>query len=124
MLELRESASRPYAGIVGIRSRGINQRGQVVIEFRRKMMVYRRDAEQVQDLLPDQRRRMERVSAASPGRVLRDRLARGDVLVVPGAFDALTARLLERAGFEAHLPRRLRGRRRHASACPTSASRR
>ena len=27
--------------------------------------------------------------------------ARGDVLVVPGAFDALTARLLERAGFEA-----------------------
>lgn len=32
---------------------------------------------------------------------LRDRLARGDVLVVPGAFDALTARLLERAGFEA-----------------------
>jgi 2-methylisocitrate lyase-like PEP mutase family enzyme len=32
---------------------------------------------------------------------LRDRLARGDVLVVPGAFDALTARLLEQAGFEA-----------------------
>jgi 2-methylisocitrate lyase-like PEP mutase family enzyme len=32
---------------------------------------------------------------------LRDRLSRDDVLVVPGAFDALTARLLERAGFEA-----------------------
>ena len=52
VLELRESASRPYAGIVGIRSRGINQRAQVVIEFRRKMMVYKRDAEQVQDLFP------------------------------------------------------------------------
>ena len=52
VLELRESASRPYAGIVGIRSRGINQRTQVVIEFRRKMMVYKRDAEQVQDLFP------------------------------------------------------------------------
>jgi acyl dehydratase len=52
VLELRESASRPYAGIVGIRSRGINQRAEVVIEFRRKMMVYRRAAEQVQDLFP------------------------------------------------------------------------
>ena len=52
VLELRESASRPYAGIVGIRSRGINQRAEVVIEFRRTMMVYRRGAEQVQDLFP------------------------------------------------------------------------
>jgi acyl dehydratase len=52
VLELRESGSRPYAGIVSIRSRGINQRAQVVIEFRRKMMVYKRDAEQVQDLFP------------------------------------------------------------------------
>lgn len=52
VLELRESASRPYAGIVGIRSRGINQRAEVVIEFRRTMMVYRRGADQVQDLFP------------------------------------------------------------------------
>jgi itaconyl-CoA hydratase len=52
VLELRESASRPYAGIVKIRSRGINQRAEVVIEFRRTMMVYRREAEQVQDLFP------------------------------------------------------------------------
>jgi itaconyl-CoA hydratase len=52
VLELRESASRPYAGIVGIRSRGINQRREVVIEFRRTMMVYKRDAEQVQDMFP------------------------------------------------------------------------
>jgi itaconyl-CoA hydratase len=52
ILELRESASRPYAGIVGIRSRGINQRKQVVIEFRRTVMVYKRGAEQVQDMFP------------------------------------------------------------------------
>ena len=36
----------------------------------------------------------------SPGRVLRERLATGEILIVPGAFDALTGRLLERAGFE------------------------
>ena len=37
----------------------------------------------------------------SPGGRLRGRLATGEILVVPGAFDALTGRLLERAGFEA-----------------------
>ena len=52
VLEKRESASRPYAGVVGIRSRGVNQRSEVVIEFRRKMMVYKRTAEQVQGLFP------------------------------------------------------------------------
>ena len=37
----------------------------------------------------------------SARRALRERLARSEILVVPGAFDALTGRLLERAGFEA-----------------------
>lgn len=32
---------------------------------------------------------------------LRERLTSGEILVAPGAFDALTARLLEQAGFEA-----------------------
>ena len=32
---------------------------------------------------------------------LRERLSAGPILVAPGAYDALTARLLERAGFEA-----------------------
>ena len=45
-------SSRPYAGIVGIRSRGINQRREVVIEFRRRMMVYRRDAGKKPDVFP------------------------------------------------------------------------
>jgi 2-methylisocitrate lyase-like PEP mutase family enzyme len=41
------------------------------------------------------------IAGPSPGRTLRERLAAGSILVVPGAFDALTGRLLERAGFEA-----------------------
>jgi acyl dehydratase len=44
ILELRESSSRPDVGIVAMRSRGVNQRGEVVIEFRRTFMVYKRGA--------------------------------------------------------------------------------
>ncbi|MBS1880218.1 MAG: MaoC family dehydratase [Actinobacteria bacterium] len=39
--EMRTSNSRPYAGIVSVRTRGVNQRAEVVIEFRRTVMVYR-----------------------------------------------------------------------------------
>ncbi|MDX6539907.1 MAG: 2,3-dimethylmalate lyase [Gaiellales bacterium] len=41
------------------------------------------------------------ITDRSPGATLRERLSSGTILVVPGAFDALTGRLLERAGFEA-----------------------
>jgi itaconyl-CoA hydratase len=44
VLEVRTSASNPSAGIVSVRSRGINDRAEVVIEFRRTFMVPRRDA--------------------------------------------------------------------------------
>jgi carboxyvinyl-carboxyphosphonate phosphorylmutase len=37
----------------------------------------------------------------SAARALRQRLARGPILVAPGAHDALTARIVDRAGFEA-----------------------
>ncbi|HLJ60037.1 MAG TPA: methylisocitrate lyase [bacterium] len=37
----------------------------------------------------------------SPGRRLRELLARKQILMAPGAFDALSAKLIERAGFEA-----------------------
>lgn len=47
VLALRESASRPQMGIVGLRSRGINQDGVVVIEFKRTFLAYRRDAAEV-----------------------------------------------------------------------------
>lgn len=42
VLEARESKSRPYAGIVRVRTTGVNQRGETVIEFTRTFMVYRR----------------------------------------------------------------------------------
>jgi itaconyl-CoA hydratase len=44
ILELRESRSNPDVGIVTMRCRGINQRREVVIEFRRTYMVYKRGA--------------------------------------------------------------------------------
>lgn len=42
VLEKRESRSRPHMGIVRFRTLGFNQDGQVVIEFKRTIMVYRR----------------------------------------------------------------------------------
>lgn len=42
VLEARASASRPETGIVTIRTIGYNQDGDIVISFRRTLMVYRR----------------------------------------------------------------------------------
>jgi itaconyl-CoA hydratase len=53
ILELRESKSRADVGIVTTRCRGINQRAEVVIQFRRTFMVYRRDAEAATALFPE-----------------------------------------------------------------------
>ena len=39
VLEKRESQSRPGRGIVTVRTRGLNQRDEVVIEFERTLMV-------------------------------------------------------------------------------------
>ncbi|MFC4585466.1 MaoC family dehydratase [Sphaerisporangium corydalis] len=44
VLERRESRSRPYAGIVTCRTRGLNQDGDEVMSWRRSVMVYKRDA--------------------------------------------------------------------------------
>ena len=52
ILELRESASNASVGIVTMRCRGINQRAEVVIEFRRTFMVYRRDAPEAASAFP------------------------------------------------------------------------
>lgn len=41
---VRESRSRPYAGIVTCRTRGLNQDGDEVMSWRRSVMVYKRDA--------------------------------------------------------------------------------
>lgn len=44
VLATRESGSRPYAGIVTCRTRGLNQDGDEVLSWRRTVMVYRREA--------------------------------------------------------------------------------
>ncbi len=43
VLEKRESRSRPDVGIVVVRTTGYNQEGTTVIEFKRTVMVYKRD---------------------------------------------------------------------------------
>jgi itaconyl-CoA hydratase len=50
--DLRESRSNPSVGIVTMRCRGVNQRREVVIEFQRTFMVYKRDASEVEDAFP------------------------------------------------------------------------
>jgi len=52
VMTVRESKSRPSCGIVSIRTRGINQRREVVIEFARSFMVFKRDAPEVADVFP------------------------------------------------------------------------
>ncbi len=50
--EVRESRSRPQQGIVKVLTRGVNQRGQVVIEYVRSVMVWKRDCAPRDDLFP------------------------------------------------------------------------
>lgn len=42
VLEKRESRSRPNVGIVTVRTMGYNERGEIVISFKRTIMVYKR----------------------------------------------------------------------------------
>ena len=44
VLVVRESRSRPNCGIVEVRTRGVNQRSETVLEFRRSFMVLKRAA--------------------------------------------------------------------------------
>jgi itaconyl-CoA hydratase len=53
VLSVRESKSRPSCGIVGVRTRGINQRGTVVIEFTRSFLVYKRTAAELSGMFPE-----------------------------------------------------------------------
>ena len=52
IIGVRESRSNPDVGIVSMRCRGINQRREVVIEFKRTFMVYKRDAEEAAASFP------------------------------------------------------------------------
>ena len=53
VLATRESKSRPHAGIVTVRTRGLNQDGDVVLSYERSFFVYRRGAEQARSSFPD-----------------------------------------------------------------------
>ena len=52
ILEVRSSESRPTVGIVTMRCRGVNQRGEVVIEYLRTFMIPRRDAPEATSSFP------------------------------------------------------------------------
>ena len=52
VLTKRESKSKPYAGILEVKTRGINQQGKVVVTFRRTIMVYKRGNTPQKDLFP------------------------------------------------------------------------
>jgi itaconyl-CoA hydratase len=53
VLEKRESASRPHAGIVTVETRTLNQDGVQVCSFERTFYVYREGAAQVEDVFPE-----------------------------------------------------------------------
>ncbi|WP_326554364.1 MaoC family dehydratase [Micromonospora sp. NBC_01813] len=52
VLDKRESGSRPYAGIVTVRTRTLNQDGAQVCAFKRTFYVYKRGAKQVEGIFP------------------------------------------------------------------------
>lgn len=52
VLEKRESASRPKAGIVTVKTRTLNQDGVEVCSFRRTFYVYKKGAEQLAEIFP------------------------------------------------------------------------
>lgn len=52
VLEVRESRSRPEQGIVKVSTRGYNQHGQVVIEYARTVMVWKREHAPRHDIFP------------------------------------------------------------------------
>ena len=52
VLSRRSSRSRPSTGIVSVRTRGINQTGEVVIEFDRSFLAFKTDAPEVRGAFP------------------------------------------------------------------------
>jgi itaconyl-CoA hydratase len=52
VLEVRESRSRPSQGIVSVKTLGYNQRGEVVVEMRRSVLVWKRNHAPVHAIFP------------------------------------------------------------------------
>lgn len=55
VVSVRQSKSRPEQGIVKVRTTGINQNGQVVIEYERSVMVWKRAHAPQVNLFPKRR---------------------------------------------------------------------
>ena len=53
VLEARESNSRPEQGIVTVQTRGYNQKGVLVVEMQRTILVWKRAHAPVNDLFPN-----------------------------------------------------------------------
>lgn len=53
VLQLRESESRPNAGVVTVRTRGLNQDGDEVIRWKRSFLVYKRGATGAETPFPE-----------------------------------------------------------------------
>ena len=53
VLEKRESAKRPHAGIVTVKTRTLNQNGDEVCSFKRMFYVYKQGAEQLEGIFPE-----------------------------------------------------------------------
>lgn len=45
IIDARESKSRPNEGILGVETQAFNQRGEQVLSYKRRLLVYKRDAE-------------------------------------------------------------------------------
>ena len=52
VLDVRESRSRPSQGILTVKTRGYNQRGETVVEMQRTIMVWKRAHAPVNDIFP------------------------------------------------------------------------
>ncbi len=52
VVETRESKSRPTQGIVKVETRGYNQHGDLVIRYRRSVMVWKREHAPSRDIFP------------------------------------------------------------------------
>ena len=55
VVEMRESKSRPTQGIVKVETRGYNQNGDLVISYRRSVMVWKREHAPGRNIFPEPR---------------------------------------------------------------------
>ena len=53
VLAARESASRPYAGIVTVRTRGLNQQGDECLSYVRSALIYKRGCAHGEGMFPE-----------------------------------------------------------------------